>query len=47
MELTYTDLDEIEETVLEAISVLHDAIDRMAATKQAVSDAGEYFLRRC
>ena len=46
MELTYMDLDGIEETILEALDVLHDAIDRVTLSKQAVSDAGGYFERR-
>lgn len=40
------DLDEIEETVLEALDVLHDVVDRVTLSKQAVSDAGGYFERR-
>lgn len=40
------DLDDIEETILAAIDVLHDAIDRVTLSKQAVSDAGGYFERR-
>lgn len=43
MELTYVDVDEIEDVVLEAISTLHDAMDKIAVTKQAVTDAGNWF----